>query len=125
MKKYIASEIPGAGSIRPITKQYSENSEQSGEIALSNFEKIISTSIAVITIVAGLFFLIKTFTAFFSIVTAGPDAGKIKKAKDQVVHSILGIILLVVAYSMVGLFGSIVGLNILDVKGSILTILGE
>ncbi len=47
-------------------------------------------------------------------ITAGDKEATIKEAKDQMVHSALGLIVVVVAYFIIGLIGGVLGINILQ-----------
>jgi uncharacterized membrane protein len=87
---------------------------------LSNLEIIISNMIGIITVGAGIFFIAYFLIAAFSIVTAGGDSGKLTKAKDQMMHGVLGLIIVVISYAVIGLIGSIVGLNILNPREQLL-----
>lgn len=102
----------GSG-FQPVSDAYSQNSN-TNEGALSNLESFISTLIGVITVVAALFFIVNFLLAALSWVTAGGDSGKISSARDRMVQSMIGLIVVVAAYAIVGLIGSVVGLDILN-----------
>lgn len=79
-----------------------------------DLEMIISNVIGVLTIVAGLYFLINFAIAAINWLGAGGDSGKVQKARDNIVQSIVGLLIVVAAYAIVGLIGSLLGLDILN-----------
>lgn len=83
-------------------------------VVLNGIETILSNIIGVVTILGGVFFILYFLLAAFSWLSAGSDSGKVEKARNQMVQGIIGLIVLVAAYSLVGLIGSIVGLNLLQ-----------
>ena len=101
------------GSIKPVTNSRAP-ADLSEDAVLSTLELWISDIIGIITVLATLFFIVYAFIAFFNWITAGGDQGKIEKARDRLVWSTLGLILIVAAYSIVGLIGGIVGLELLN-----------
>lgn len=82
--------------------------------ALANLETFISQLIGLITVVGGIFFIINFLLAALNWVTAGGDAGKIQKAREQMIQSSLGLVIMVGSYGIIGLIGSVVGVNILQ-----------
>ncbi|MBP9820135.1 hypothetical protein KBC79_05370 [Candidatus Woesebacteria bacterium] len=97
----------------------SAGSEDS-DTALTNFEKIISNFIGFMTVLAGVFFVVYFVIAAFNWITSGGDAGKLQNARDRMLHGVLGIIIVVASYAIVGLLGTIVGLDVLNPKQLIL-----
>lgn len=102
----------GSG-FQPPSDAYSQGSTSS-EGALENMETFISTLIGVITVVGSIIFIVNFLLAALQWITAGGDSGKIQSARDKMVQSIIGLIVVVAGYSLVGLIGSIVGLDILN-----------
>ena len=101
------------GSIQPVTdaRQPTDLSQSS---VLSTLETWISDIIGVITILATLFFIVYAFIAAFNWITAAGDKNKIEKAKDRLVWSTLGLILIVATYAIIGFIGGIIGLELLN-----------
>ncbi len=83
------------------------------EGALTNFELIISNFIGFMTVLAGIFFIVYFIIAAFNWVTSGGDSGKLQSARDRMLHGILGLIIVVGSYAIVGLLGTIIGLDVL------------
>lgn len=83
---------------------------------LTGLEKIISNMIGLLTIVSVIGFLYFFLTAALNMIGAAGDSGKITKARDQMMHATAGIAITVAAYGVVGLIGSVIGLDILNPK---------
>lgn len=81
---------------------------------LTKMEVIISALLGIATTVGGLLFLYTFIQGALSWVTAGGDSGKIQKARDQMIQGAIGLILIVAAYAVIGVVGTIVGINILN-----------
>lgn len=107
----------GSG-FEPVTDTYSAGSDTS-EGALRNLESFLSTLIGIITVVGSLFFIVNFLLAALSWITAGGDSGKISSARDKMVQSAVGLIVVVGGYAIVGLIGTIVGLNILHPRATL------
>lgn len=80
----------------------------------SAIEKLISNVLVVLTVVAGI-----TFTLYFLLgglnwITAGGDKGKIDKAKGMMTNGAIGLIVIVVSYSITWIVGKALGLDILN-----------
>ncbi len=90
----------------------SENAA-SDEGALTNFELIISNFVGFMTIMAGIFFLIYFIIAAFNWVTSGGESSKLQASRDRMLHAVLGLIIVVGSYAIVGLLGTIIGLDVL------------
>lgn len=100
------------GTLQPPTTAYSEGSTAS-ETAVSNLESFISAMIGLLTILGGIFFIVYFLLAALKWITAGGDSGKVGKARDQMIQGVLGLVVIIAAYSVVGLIGTILGLNLL------------
>lgn len=103
------------GDFSPIGR-FGENAANSSPTAgpLQDLESIVSTSIGVLTVVAGLFFIIYFFMAALKWLTAGGDSGKVSKARDEMVQGVMGLIVIVAAYGIIGIIGTILGLQLLQ-----------
>ena len=101
------------GSIKPVNEARQPADLESGTV-LSTLELWVSDVIGIITILGTLFFIVYAFIAAFNWITAAGDKGKIEKAKDRLVWSTLGLILIVATYAIIGLIGGIVGLELLE-----------
>jgi hypothetical protein len=100
------------GTIQPPTAAYSEGSAE-GISAINNLEGFISAAIGMLTILAGVFFIFYFILGAFKWLSAGGDSGKVQKARDQIVQGVIGLIVVVAAYAIIGLIGTVLGLRLL------------
>lgn len=101
------------GSIEPVTTARAPKTLTS-EGFIASLELYIGDIIGAITVLAVLFFVVYSFLAAFEWATAGGDSSKIEKAKNKFVWGTLGIILIVASYAIIGLIGSLIGIDILN-----------
>lgn len=80
----------------------------------ANLEIILSNVLGFMTTIGGLFFIIYFVMASVEWITAGGDSGKITTARNKMMQGLLGLIILVAAYGIVGIIGGIVGIDILN-----------
>lgn len=97
----------------PVRTSWTDGSDTNDGV-LTNLETFISQLLGLITVVGSLFFIVNFMLAALAWITAGGDAGKIQKARDQMVQSALGLVVMVGSYGIIGLIGSVVGINILQ-----------
>lgn len=110
----------GSGFEPPVAgNDFLEGSNENAAL-LENVEQILSAVIGFITVIAGLFFLFNFIIAAFNMITTGGDQGKLEKARDRMIHGVLGLIIVVATYAIVGLIGAIVGLDILNPAAQLL-----
>lgn len=84
------------------------------ENPLNALETLLSQVIGLVTVVAGLIFILMFLNGAFGWISAGGDSGKVQKSRDAMVHAVLGLIVMVAGYALIGLIGSIVGIDILN-----------
>ncbi len=101
------------GRFEPPTDSFSEGSDTT-EGALSNLELIISNSLGVITVLAGVFFIFYFIMGAFQILSAGGDSGKVQSGQQRITQAVLGLVILVAAYAIIGLISTVLGLSLLN-----------
>ncbi len=79
----------------------------------SNLETFISTIVGVLTVVAGLGFLLYFLLGGLTWITAGGDKNNTAKAQKQMTDATIGLIVVVVAYFIAGIVGFVLGIDIL------------
>lgn len=101
---------PGMGKFLP--------SDSSGAVTAAStaaiLENFLSTLLGILTITASLFFIVYFFIGAFKWVAGGGDSGKIQKARDQMIQGVMGLIIIIASYSVIGVIGALLGINILD-----------
>ena len=79
----------------------------------SRLSSAISNIVAVITIFAGLSFLIWFVVGALTWITAADHADKLTKAKDQMSSALIGLVIVILTIPFVYLVGKILGIDIL------------
>lgn len=79
--------------------------------ALSTF---LSTFLGFMTTLAGIVFMVYFIVAALSWITAGGEKGKIEAAKQQMTNAAIGLVIVIASYSIVGIVGGVLGLDILN-----------
>ena len=100
--------------LQPATDAYSQNSASSQDSALNNMTAMISNMLSIATVVAGIAFLFYFLLGAFGWITSEGDSGKLQKARNKMIHGAIGLVIVVTAYALIGLIGSIVGIDILN-----------
>lgn len=95
---------PGSG--------YDDPSNQAG--ALNNLNLIISNIIGFATIVAGIFFIIYFIMAAYKWLGSNGEPNKLSESRNQMIHGILGLAIIIAAYSIIGLVGTLIGFDLLN-----------
>ncbi|MBP7768519.1 hypothetical protein KA082_01665 [Candidatus Woesebacteria bacterium] len=115
MLVYIAQRLAqfGPGLEPPVDTPLSRGVDQ-GTTALTSLEAFISQILGILTVVSSTLFVVNFMLAAVSWVTAGGDSGKIQKARDAMIQNTIGLIIVVGAYAIIGLVGSVVGLDLLN-----------
>lgn len=83
---------------------------------------LVGGIITFITIIAGLWFMIQFIIAALQWISSGGDKGLLETARNRMLHAVIGLVIIVAAYILVGLIGLIVGLDILNFATSIFNI---
>ncbi len=84
--------------------------EQTGD----RLNQMISSIIGFLTICAALWFLFKIFMAGYAWISAGGDTEKTTEAWHTITNGIIGLVIVVAAWVIVGLIGTMIGLDILN-----------
>ena len=103
----------GNGFKPPFENEYTKDSAVD-HTAISNVEKLISNVIGLVTALGALIFIIYFLMGAVSWITSGGDKGKVESARNKMITGVLGLVILVIAYSVIGFIGNIVGIDILN-----------
>lgn len=85
----------------------------------SSLEKLISNVLVVLTVVAGISFILYFLLGALQWVTAGGQKDKVETAKSYMTNGAIGLIIVVVSYAVVWIVGKALGLDILEPAGLI------
>ncbi len=119
----IASNNPlGPGFTPPDPDGYNPQTVSEDTI-LDTLVKFLSNLIGVITLLGGLFFIVYFFIGAFKWITSGGDSGKVEEARNRMLQATLGLIVMVISYSLIGIIGSVIGLDLINLKETISNII--
>jgi len=77
------------------------------------FTDIISRIIGVMTIIAGIWFIFQFIIGAYSYMVAGGDQQKMTNATKKITSALIGLIIIVAAYAIISLLGTLLGFEIL------------
>lgn len=101
----------GGKNIGGILKSTSPYNFKDPSVGLSD---ILSNLLSMLTLIAGIGFLIYFVIGAFNWITAGGDAQKVEKAGKQITNALTGLIIVVAAYSVTAIVGTVLGIDILN-----------
>lgn len=104
----------GRGLIDPALGGIIVSDSAFGQKSLTNLELIISRMIGLLTVIASVAFVLYFILGAVNWIVAGGDASKIQKARDQMVQGVIGLVVVILAYSIMGIVGTVLGINILN-----------
>lgn len=78
------------------------------------FTRVISNTIGVMTIIAGIWFVFMFIVGAFGYLTAGGDKQKIGSATSRIASALIGLVIVVMAYALISLIGKLLGFEILN-----------
>lgn len=91
-----------------------ETAGEGGKGTLEAIAEIFTRVIGVMTIAAGLWFLLQFFIAAFSWLSSGGDPQKISEAQSRITNALVGLILVVAAVAIMTLVGKFFGIPFLN-----------
>lgn len=84
-----------------------------GADAPSTFETAISTTVGVLSAIAGVYFIIILVLGAISWMSAGPDKAKLEEAQGKIRSGIIGLVMVIAAIFVANIIGFILGFDIL------------
>lgn len=118
----LLAQSPFGSGFTPPTKLANPITTPDG--ALTDMERIISLGLGTLTTLAGIFFIIVFLDGCITWVVSGGDKGKLESARGKMLNGVLGLVLIIMAYSIIGLIGSVLGFTILQPGEMIKTVVG-
>ena len=115
MTNHLLAQIPKSSSLGNIGEgpgfgPFGNSGTLDPFVALT---KIISVIIGFITVCAGIYFMFQFLIGGFEWLQASGDKSRLTKAQDRLTHAVIGLIVVVASYSIVGLMGSLLGFDLL------------
>lgn len=99
------NDIIGTVSPPPGVMTYNEQAGGADSIGILIF---ISNLIRLGTVIAGIWVLFNFITAGYIYITSSGDSSAHKKVTEQLTNSVIGLVLIVVSYTIAGLLGLII-----------------
>lgn len=108
--------IQGAGTIgEAVSDNLGTNTGGvAGGGVIDVFTQQFSNIIGFITVLAGVFFVVYFMVAAFEWLQAGGDSGKVEKAKNRMINAALGLLVMVIAFGIIGIIGGVFGIELLN-----------
>ena len=98
--------------LNPIT-----GGPQSVASSAIGIENVLSVAFGFLTIAGGITFVVWLIVGAYSWMTAEGKPDKLEKARNHITQAVTGLIILIGAYAITAVVGSILGLNIFDLQG--------
>ena len=82
--------------------------------SFSTFDRILSIVIAVITVIAGIWFLFILIIGGLGVISAGDNKNSLEEARKKIITGLIGLVIVIAAIFLAQLIGTIIGLDILN-----------
>ena len=102
--------IGGGEGLGPIAKLLCSGGDTPGNI----LNKVLSTVLGFLTIVAAIWFMIQFIIAGFNWISAGGDKNNAQVAWQKMTNAVIGLVIVIFAWVFVALIGKVLGIDILD-----------
>jgi len=90
-----------------------------GATFIDRFSQIISNVIGFMTIAGGIYFIFMFLTGAYGWMTGGGNKEALQNAQNRIVYAIIGLALLVAAYGLISIVGTLLGIPILNPREAI------
>jgi len=113
MPKHLAQQVQPIGPPIQGIGQYG-----TGTNAATNFNKLLTQVIGILTIIAGIYFIFLLITGGIEWMASGGDKGKLASARTKMFSGAVGLTIIVAALFIADIVGNLIGLpGILDPGG--------
>ena len=90
---------------------------ENGETGLAVFTSFISSAIGLITLIGIIWFVISMFLAAVGMITSGGDKASLESSRNILTSSVIGVVILISIIFVIGIFGTLIGIDFLDIQG--------
>ncbi len=87
--------------------------------SVGDLSRIISTVIGIMTIVAGLWFIFNFMIAAVGMVVSAGNEEAVKNSTKKMTQSLVGLVIVIGAFTLISLISLILGIDFLDLEGLI------
>jgi hypothetical protein len=91
----------------------------SKEYALKEFTKVFSSGLGVLTVSAGIWFIIQIGAGAFQWLSSAGEKDALQKAQKKISNAIFGLFVVIFSYALIYIVGYIFGINILNPVGAL------
>ena len=88
--------------------------EVEDESGATSLEQMFSNTIAVLTIIGGLMFIVYFVLGGLTWITAGGKPDKVEKAQKMMTNAAIGLIVVIAAFAIIYIIGDVLGIRILE-----------
>lgn len=83
------------------------------------FAVVLSSAVGIITFIGILWFVFNTTLGAVGLITGAGDKNKIAESRSKIIMGLVGLVVTISAIFLIQLFGILMGINVLDIKGII------
>jgi hypothetical protein len=112
-KKFLADSTP-LGEIRGLGPLGFETEEVTKEAAFQLLNEVISVIVGLLTVIAGIWFIFQIIIAGYQWLSSGGDKASVAAARDKLTYSVIGLVIVVMAFAIVSVIGTIFGIDFLQ-----------
>jgi hypothetical protein len=110
----LADNGTGLGTLRGLGPLGFEGVDEiTREEAFRLFNNVISIIIGLLTVIAGIWFLFQVIIAGYQWLSSGGDKASIAAARDKLSHALIGLIIVIMAFAIVSIVGTIMNIDFL------------
>lgn len=111
----LADNGTGLGILRGLGPLGFEGLENiTKEDAFQLLSNTLSVIVGVLTVIAGIWFLFQIITAGYQWLSSGGDKASVAAARDKLTYSLIGLVIVVMAFAIVSLVGTLFGIDFLN-----------
>lgn len=87
---------------------------KSGNDAFTRFTNVFSQGLAVLTVSAGIWFIIQIGAGAFQWIASAGEKDALSKAQKKISNAIFGLFVIIFSYALIGIVGKIFGFDVLS-----------
>lgn len=99
------------GGLGPVASALCHLDSTQADVAGGEFNRIVGGFLGFMTITASIWFMFQVITAGYGWLSAGGDKTKTEAAWHKITNSLIGLVIVVSAWILIGIIGKIVGLD--------------
>jgi hypothetical protein len=113
LTSFLADDGTGLGTLRGLGPLGFETDAITKTNAFTLLSNTLSIIVGVLTVIAGIWFLFQIITAGYQWLISGGDKASVAAARDKLTFSLIGLVIIVMAFAIVSLVGTLFGIDFL------------